>query len=108
MATSRYNNTRIIRNPALGEPAHFATYDLPELLKGYADIDWFSGQPYHQHEWTRSDRLDKLASKYFGEDDYWWIIALVNNITYPLGIKPGTIIRVPADVDSVLRKLNLR
>jgi nucleoid-associated protein YgaU len=108
MAISRYGAVRLIRDPSREEPVHFATYDLPELLKGYLEVDWFTGQAVIQHVWVLGDRMDKLASKYYGDDEYWWVIALVNKINYPLGVQPGTVLKFPVAVDSVLEKLNLR
>lgn len=108
MAISRYASTPLIRDPLAREPVHFATYDLPANLKGYADVDWFSNQPVDQHVWQFGDRLDKLANQFYGDDELWWIIAIANGIAYPLGIKPGTVIRVPSDPDAVIALLNLR
>lgn len=108
MATSRYGSTPVIRNPALGEPAHYGTFDLPEQLRGYATVDWLSNQSYLEHVWAVGDRMDKLANKYFGDDEYWWIIALVNGVTLPLGVPVGTVLKIPSDVAPVLEKLGLR
>lgn len=108
MATTRYGNTRLIRDPTTNEPVHYATYDLPTELKGYADIDWFSSQPFTEHTWAVGDRLDKLASKFYGDDELWWVIARANDISWPLGIAIGTVVRIPSDTDAFLEKLNLR
>lgn len=108
MAISRYANTPLIRDATAREPVHFATFDLPAALKGFADVDWFSNQPFDTHVWQFGDRLDKLANRFYGDDEYWWVIALANGIGYPLGIQPGTEVRIPSDVDAVLALLNLR
>ena len=43
-----------------------------------------------------SDRLDTLAYQYYRDSSLWWIIAAANNIhNAPLGLKDGTILRVP-------------
>jgi nucleoid-associated protein YgaU len=108
MAVSRYGNTRLLQDPFTNEPTHYATYDFPLALKGFADIDWFSGQPVVEHTWALGDRMDKLASKFYGDDELWWVIALANNIANPLAVAAGMVIRIPADVGPVLEKLNLR
>lgn len=42
------------------------------------------------------DRLDTLAYQYYGDSTLWWILATANNIhDAPLGLKDGTILRVP-------------
>lgn len=105
---TRYGATRLIRDPSSQEPAHFATFDLPDALKGYNNVDWFQGQPCNVHIWRVGDRLDKLASQYLSDDEYWWVIALVNHVEYPLSIPIGTELKIPMDVDAVLTLLNLK
>ena len=42
------------------------------------------------------DRLDSLAYQYYKDASLWWIIASANNIhNAPLGLKDGTILRIP-------------
>lgn len=105
---TRYGTTRLIRDSSAREPVHFATFDLPQALKGYSGVDWFQGQPYNVHTWRIGDRLDKLASQYLSDDEYWWVIALVNGIEYPLSIAIGTQLMIPVNVDSVLELMNLK
>ena len=54
-----------------------------------------------------SDRLDILASKYFGDKSLWWIIASANNNQKGSLIPPvGQQIRIPADQNLALRLFN--
>jgi hypothetical protein len=57
-----------------------------------------------------ADRLDILASKYYGDKSYWWVISIANNLNdASLHIQPGIQLRIPSDLPSVLRdfeKLN--
>jgi hypothetical protein len=42
------------------------------------------------------DRLDTLAYEYYEDASLWWIIAAANNIhDAPMGLKDGTILRIP-------------
>ena len=51
------------------------------------------------------DRLDLLANQYYGSPAYWWIIANANNIhDGKLGLKDGTILRIPANHMEIIRK----
>ena len=57
---------------------------------------------------TVGDRLDNIAYSYYNDITLWWIIAAANNnITkgalYPV---PGTQLRVPTDINSVLNLYN--
>lgn len=54
---------------------------------------------------TTGDRLDLLAYTYYKNPEYWWIISMANNnITkgsmFP---QPGTQLRIPLNVNEVLR-----
>lgn len=105
MAKSRYFPTRTLKRT--GEPKHYATWDIPVRLHGLKEIDLLSRIQTFEHTWQAGDRIDKLASRYLGDDEYWWVIALVNNIGYPLGIVPGTVIRIPTDVVPILEQLDM-
>ena len=50
-------------------------------------------------------RLDLLSNQYYGSPTYWWIIANANNIhDGKLGLKDGTILRIPRDYTEITRK----
>jgi hypothetical protein len=54
---------------------------------------------------TQSDRLDLLASKYYGNTSYWWIISVANNLNdASLSIEPGRQLRIPSDISSILNE----
>ena len=53
---------------------------------------------------TIEDRLDILAFQYYGDVELWWVISIAsNNVTngsmFPV---PGTQLRIPANISSVL------
>jgi len=53
-----------------------------------------------------SDRLDILASKYYGDKTLWWIIATANNLNdASLSITPGTQMRIPTNLSIILNDL---
>ena len=52
------------------------------------------------------DRLDILASKYYGDITLWWIIATANNLNdASLSITPGTQMRIPSNLSNILSDL---
>lgn len=107
MARSRYFQTRLLPGTEINDPAHYATWNLPASLRGDAPVDLLSDTEYVEYTWQFGDRLDRMANKYYNDDQYWWVIAIANNISYPLGIKVGTVIRIPTSVEPVLKKLEL-
>lgn len=51
---------------------------------------------YYEHVYGRDERLDLLATKYYGTPQFWWVIAEYNpEITDFTNIPAGTVIRVP-------------
>lgn len=94
MALSRYRNTNTIEEGQFLETPNFPSQsDLDEI-------------PTIQITATQYDRLDNLAHKYFGDGRYYWIIALFNDIDYPLaGFSPTepTILKIPTDLEAVLK-----
>lgn len=54
---------------------------------------------------TQSDRLDLLASRYYGNPTYWWIIAVANNLNdASLSIEVGKQLRIPGNVTAVINE----
>lgn len=47
-----------------------------------------------------TQRLDTLAGKYYGNSQYWWIIAAASGIGWGLQVPPGTLIRIPESADA--------
>jgi nucleoid-associated protein YgaU len=57
---------------------------------------------------TVGDRLDSLANSYYNDYTLWWVIAMANNnatkgALYPT---PGTQLRIPTDINTVLDLFN--
>jgi hypothetical protein len=89
MPISRYRNTSIISG------SYYETADLPKI--DFSSIQTFSIVP------TAEDRLDTLAFKFLGSGEYWWIIAMMNDIQWAFDFEPGKVIKIPVDVQDVLR-----
>ena len=78
---SRYRLTNVHIDAEIREGARrYGLWQKPEIDE--SDIeDW------NKHTVSRTDqlRLDSIANKYYpGRPDYWWAIALVNDIQNPL------------------------
>ena len=65
--------------------------------------------PTDQYVQTKPfERLDKISYKYYGNADYWWIIALVNNLGKGTLMTPsGMILRIPGNPGEVINKINI-
>ena len=51
-------------------------------------------------------RLDHLAHKFYGNPNYWWIIASANDIKGTMYAKLGSQIRIPRDINAVVSEYN--
>ena len=55
---------------------------------------------------SQDDYLDSIAKKYYGDESYWWIIAVANNISDgKLSIEVNKQIRIPGNLSSILKNL---
>jgi len=89
MGISRYKNLKIIDDGVL-ETSEFPSREDLDKVKTLSI------------RLTGEDRLDTIAAKYLGDDSYWWIIALMNDLTWSFDFVPGKIIKVPIAVQDVL------
>ena len=66
----------------------------------YSNIDYHSTDIYIITK--KSDRLDLLANKYYGDVRKWIFIAKANNIFSPtLRIEPGIKLRIPSPENTI-------
>lgn len=87
--TSRYRNTKIIDGKTQ------ATFEFPVI--DLSKIQTFSIRI------SDGDRFDVLAHKYFNDGTLYWVIMLVNDISWPWDFASGQIIQIPIDVNDVLK-----
>lgn len=78
------------------DKSYYETNDFPDQAK-------LDGVATFQIVASRFDRLDNLAFKHLGAGEYWWIIAVMNDIDWAFGFEEGQIIRIPVDVKEVLK-----
>jgi hypothetical protein len=58
---------------------------------------------------TQGDRFDTLAQQFYSNSSLWWVISIANTDTLSqntLIIPPGTQIRIPSNVASVISNFN--
>ena len=54
------------------------------------------------HIWTLGDRYFKLANKFYGDPELWWVIAFFNQKPTEFDINAGDIIYIPTPLETVL------
>ena len=59
------------------------------------------------HIWSYGDRLYKLAYTYYGDSNYWWVIAWYNGVPTEAAISPGMVLSIPVELEEVLKVLGV-
>ena len=111
MATSRYKNKRTVthtddeRDETLSSRSRkkIRHYTTPKLRNVSAKLR--KSLIENQHIWAHGDRYWKLASKYYKNPKYWWVIAHYNLKPTDSHCKMGDIILIPQPLDKVLKYL---
>jgi phage tail protein X len=90
--------------------------NIPELKTStgtrYLGTTFYPEIPYSESDiyvyTTEGDRLDNLSQQYYGDTTLYWVIASAN-ATIPfasLFIIPGTQLRIPGDISSIISSFN--
>lgn len=81
------------------------THETFPPIKGkelYSDSDKFI-------IWDETMRMDILAHQYLGDGKYWWMICLINDLTFGIGgVNNGQNIRIPSSPEFVFNVLNAK
>lgn len=94
MALSRYRNTNVVKQDGVAQ--HYETVEFPSS----SDL---AQVPVFRIRVGQFDRLDQLAYKYLKNGEYWWVIALINDLDWMYDFEPGQIIKIPTNVENVLK-----
>jgi phage tail protein X len=94
MSNNRYSNTPI-DNLQSGKQFYHTTI-FPTIPVSDSDIYIMSRD---------GDRLDSIASRFYGDSTLWWIVAQANNLEDSFFIPPGTRLRIPQDVQGVIQNV---
>ena len=54
------------------------------------------------HEWKVGDRYWKLASVFYGDPSFWWVIAFYNNKPTENHVAPGDVLQIPMPLDKAV------
>lgn len=95
---NRYSDIPILKTTS--GIRYYTTVKYPEVPLSEQDIYVIT---------TQGDRLDLLASQYYGDPSLYWVISIANEILTQgsLMIPEGTQIRIPQDVSTVLNEYRL-
>lgn len=46
-------------------------------------------------------RIDVISGQYYGDSSLWWVIAAASGIGWSLQLPPGTLLRIPKNLEQV-------
>lgn len=109
MAISRYKNTDVIKNTDEDYKKVFSTrFGKSGLIQRKTtkiktptqeEIDSLS---YYVETWGIGSRIYKMAYENYGDSQYWWLIALFNNIGSEAEINYGDKIKIPSSLEDLI------
>ncbi len=79
-------STPVLKNPTVGQRTFLVT---------------------DSHIWSYGDRFYRLAFKYYGDVNYWWIIAWYNGVPTEADIQNGDLIDIPINLNEALSALGV-
>lgn len=60
---------------------------------------------YQEHYYVVGERFFKLAQKFYGDQQYWYIIARFNNKPTEAQLKDGDILKIPTNLQQAIEVL---
>ena len=94
---SIYQNARIKKNHKGKQ-----IFGLPRYIRNNTD---FSDIPGKELLLQVGDRLDIIAEQIYGDPTHWKALAIYNGIGWFFDAKPGTIIKLPFDINKVWERI---
>ena len=105
----RYDNRRILRNRDEIYKKFLVRRGITSIRQwstgklNYPTVDDLRNISRNQHIWTAGDRYYKLAIQYYGNAQYWWVIALFNQKPTEADVKAGDVVNIPLPLEAILR-----
>ena len=110
---SRYNKSKKVKNSSeYYEPLRksrdlksVTQYSTPKLYN--PTVQDRISLTTTKHVWKYGDRLYKLAHQYYGDQDFWWVIAWYNGYPTEAHIKTGALLWIPLNIEKALKALRV-
>ena len=116
MAKSRYNKIMAVNNVDDGYKKLYyysrnitntGLKQLPTLNLKYPTAEQILNYTIQNETWGLGQRFYKLATKYYGDPQYWWVIAFFNKAPTEQHVAIGQTIQVPLPLNTILSDIGL-
>ena len=115
MAVTRYNNRRVITTSDLSYARSdmfkkrgvqaIQHFDTPVLT--YPDRDDLVNIVEETRIWTVGTKYFNLANEFYGDPEYWWVIAWYNLKPLETDFSPGETVIIPTPLERILNSFGL-
>ena len=95
--TEEYQDSEIFENRGVKKITQFQS----PMFKNFTKEEYKS-VPFRRYYWTNGDRLWKLSQKFYGDMQFWWLIARWNFVASESDLKEGQEIRIPTNLELAL------
>lgn len=95
------NSQRIYKNIFEGRNIPFVNQYVTKNLRYPTSVD-MRKLDISQHMWTVGDRYWKLSAQFYGDPEYWWVIAWFNQKPTEAHVNIGDIVLLPSPLEDVL------
>ena len=92
---ARYENTKIKENKVIRGSSRIPYNITSHRTTTYSSIPKTDSDIYVITQ--QGDRLDNLASQFYGDQNLWWYIAKANNLSF-ITLPVGTSLRIPGTI----------
>ena len=114
MPTSRYNSREMFINSNTNYRKTFFEDRGVKQIEQYSTGRFLALTPTQRNSltnipvtWSTNMRLHNLAHQYYGDAEYWWVIALYNYKSSVFEFREGEIINIPKPLELVLNYMGL-
>ncbi len=74
--------------------------------KTFDNIQGMEFEVLTEHVWSKTDKLHHLSRRYYGTNNYWWVIGLVNNKPTDAHYVIGDVLQIPRRPSIVVEAIN--
>jgi hypothetical protein len=110
---SRYDNRGILENKSEKYKSLFKNRNVKFINQysypSFKDVNFgeLLQLSIQNHVWALGDRFYKLADKYYGKPEMWWVIAHFNKAPTESHLKTGDVVDIPMPLEKVLEFLDI-
>ena len=97
-----YTQSKLFKNRGVASIQHFGTPTLK-----YPEPDELKDVVQNKRYWKIGTKYFNLANEFYGNPEYWWVIAWYNYRPLETDFKPGDVVIIPTPLETILNGFGL-